>query len=599
MSSSKANMTRTAIASAAAIMIAGIGFAALSQTQQMDIIDGAIPLSNGVEKVADFEEISDSAPASNTGQQTVVSIDDNALDAASLQEDFELSRSQAAEIAALPASEQTQAIISALEGNPAFDVVRDGDGNITVERPFLLKRIVVPGQASDVSAVDAAGSVYDETSDAYYLTFDTMADTAAAYEKLSATVGEDNIIIDVPVQLFGTSNDYTGWGTNQMNLGAVEDELDASGGGSPVTVAVIDSGARASHAAFSGVNFDSNSGSFLNARSSASTVSKDFSDGHGHGTHVSGIVAASTPDSVSIMELKAMDSSGAGSLADVYYAVLYAANKGAKVINLSLGGNLADANGNVSPALKSTANTFDKALKKVRDSGVSVIAAASNEGKSIEQLYTYPAISEYVTSVGALNSSLNRAGYSNYGQSLDFVAPGSYITSAFKSDDTAAITMSGTSMAAPHISAFAADLLSIYPDLTPDEIVEKMKEMSIDLGDKGFDVFYGYGEPQFDLSLLAKSDEPASSPADEPANEPAEEPSNEQVDEPTPANEPANEPVNEHAEEPAPANEPVNEPVDEPADEPVNEPTPTNEPANEPTGEPSPVRLYNLAVIQN
>ena len=159
--------------------------------------------------------------------------------------------------------------------------------------------------------------------------------------------------------------------------------------------------------------------------------------------------------------------------------------------------------------------------------------------------------------------------------------------------------MSGTSMAAPHISAFAADLLSIYPDLTPDEIVEKMKEMSIDLGDKGFDVFYGYGEPQFDLSLLAKSDEPASSPADEPANEPAEEPSNEQVDEPTPANEPANEPVNEHAEEPAPANEPVNEPVDEPADEPVNEPTPTNEPANEPTGEPSPVRLYNLAVIQN
>ena len=299
--SRESNLARTAIASAAGVMIALAGASVLS-AMHTENVPGAVALSSGTDKVVDFQDISDSAPAANIGVDSAVSLSGSAsIDASFVEDNFELPADEASRIAALPEEDRAAAIAQALAGNPAFEVSTDAEGNITVDRPFLMKRLIVPGADTVVDTGSATGAIYDEVSDAHYLSYATMTEAAAAYDELVKQVGEDNIIVDAPVQVMGASASYDGWGTSQMNLDTVEDTLDARGGGAPVTVAVIDSGARSTHEAFADVTFDSRSGAFSSAGSSSATTSDVFEDDNGHGTHVTGIVTASTPDSVSIM----------------------------------------------------------------------------------------------------------------------------------------------------------------------------------------------------------------------------------------------------------------------------------------------------------
>ncbi|RRN71967.1 peptidase S8 [Peribacillus simplex] len=191
-------------------------------------------------------------------------------------------------------------------------------------------------------------------------------------------------------------------------------------------------------------------------------------DDNGHGTHVSGIIAAKADNGYSmqginpvakIMPVKVLDSSGSGDMEKVALGIKYAVDHGAKVINLSLGGEYS--------------RTIEYALKHAAAKNVMVVVASGNDG--MEGL-SYPASSKYAISVGATNALDLVSDYSNYGSKLDMVAPGTGIPSLVPNGNVT--YMDGTSMAAPHVAAATALLLSGNPGLKVNEVREILHETS-------------------------------------------------------------------------------------------------------------------------
>ncbi|MFJ7683539.1 S8 family peptidase [Peribacillus butanolivorans] len=191
-------------------------------------------------------------------------------------------------------------------------------------------------------------------------------------------------------------------------------------------------------------------------------------DDNGHGTHVSGIIAAKGDNGYSmqginpvakIMPVKVLDSSGYGDTEKIALGIKYAVDHGAKVINLSLGGGYS--------------RTIENALKDAAAKNVMVVVASGNDG--MEGL-SYPASSKYVISVGATNALDLVSDYSNYGAKLDMVAPGTGIPSLVPNGNVT--YMDGTSMAAPHVAATTALLLSGNPGLKLNDVREILHETS-------------------------------------------------------------------------------------------------------------------------
>ncbi|KRF65959.1 hypothetical protein ASG99_17790 [Bacillus sp. Soil768D1] len=191
-------------------------------------------------------------------------------------------------------------------------------------------------------------------------------------------------------------------------------------------------------------------------------------DDNGHGTHVSGIIAAKGDNGYSmqginpvakIMPVKVLDSSGFGDMEKIALGIKYAVDHGAKVINLSLGGEYS--------------RTIEYALKDAAAKNVMVVVASGNDGA---EGLSYPASSKYVISVGATNALDLVSDYSNYGAKLDMVAPGTGIPSLVPNGNVT--NMDGTSMAAPHVAAATALLLSGNPGLKLNEVREILHETS-------------------------------------------------------------------------------------------------------------------------
>ena len=194
----------------------------------------------------------------------------------------------------------------------------------------------------------------------------------------------------------------------------------------------------------------------------------DAFDDNGHGTHVSGIIAAQSNNGYSmeginpvakILPIKVLDSSGAGDTDKIAAGIIYAADKGAKVINLSLG-------------INTYSRTIEHALNYAASKGVIIVAASGNDG----DMLSYPASSKYVISVGATNTYDIVSDYSNFGPTLDMVAPGTGIPSLMPNGNVT--YMDGTSMAAPHVTAVAALLLSGNPGLKINDVRTILHETS-------------------------------------------------------------------------------------------------------------------------
>ena len=285
--------------------------------------------------------------------------------------------------------------------------------------------------------------------------------------------------------------------SKQWNLSNIHMPLawNVEKGNSTIIVAVVDTGVDYNHpdlnsAMMSGRGYD--------------FVDNDLYpfDKRGHGTHVAGIIAAETNNSrgvagvnwggyysTKIMSVRVLNEKGKGTYSNIAKGVVYAVEHSAKVINMSLGGY-------------SPSSTLHNAVRYAYFNNVLLVAAAGNN--QMNRLLYPAAYTNYVVSVGAVTRNNTKAYYSNYGNSLELVAPGGEMNyegdphgvySTYYATSTYSHTykyMQGTSMACPHVSALAALMLS--EGITGNSLIRSiLHSTTIDLGGVGKDMYYGYG----------------------------------------------------------------------------------------------------------
>lgn len=239
---------------------------------------------------------------------------------------------------------------------------------------------------------------------------------------------------------------------------------DATVGSPSVTIAIVDTGIDPTHPDLAGkvvAGWD-----FVNDDPYAD-------DDNGHGTHVAGIAGASSNNGVGIagvaqrsalMPIKVLDASGSGLLSDVASGIVWAVDRGANVISLSLGSS-------------SDSQTLRDAVAYATSNGAVVVAAAGNAGSNVA---TYPAAIPEVLSVGSVSSSDGRSAFSNYGSWVDVAAPGESILSTVPGGYE---YWSGTSMACPQVSGIAALVYSRFGlGIGPAQVVQRIQSSADPVG---------------------------------------------------------------------------------------------------------------------
>src|SRR3989344_2292455 len=270
------------------------------------------------------------------------------------------------------------------------------------------------------------------------------------------------------------------WGINKIDA---EQVWLLGGVGAGVNVGVIDTGISSVHPDL-----------IANIKGGLSEVgyASSWNDDNGHGSHVAGIIGAvdnsigviGASYSANLYAIKVLDRRGSGYLSDVIDGVDWAIGSGMNVINLSLGCDCDSL-------------SLHDAVARARDAGIVVVAAAGNSGGSV----LYPAAYPEAIAVAAVDSSGVAPYWSSRGPEVDLAAPGKSIYSTYKG--TGYATLSGTSMAAPHVAGTVALMLGVPVDpaydadasgtWNPDEVQNKLQATATDLGIGGIDDIYGYG----------------------------------------------------------------------------------------------------------
>jgi len=255
--------------------------------------------------------------------------------------------------------------------------------------------------------------------------------------------------------------------------------------GDPIKVAIIDTGVDVKHPDL-----------IDNLKGGVSTVSytTSYNDDNGHGTHVAGIVGAidneigviGVAPKIDLYAVKVLDRRGSGYISDVIEGIEWVINQkksqgGDWIINMSLG-------------TSSDVKSFYDEIKKAYDAGITMVAAAGNTGGGV----TYPAAYPEVIAVSATDENNQIASWSSRGPEVDLAAPGVNIYSTYKGSTYK--TLSGTSMAAPHVTGAAALVIDTKKCdfnsdnvCTPAEVQQRLEQKAIDLGNPGKDELYGAG----------------------------------------------------------------------------------------------------------
>lgn len=235
-----------------------------------------------------------------------------------------------------------------------------------------------------------------------------------------------------------------------------------SSAGSGSYIYVIDTGINSAHTAFGGRAIQG--ANFVDGESIA--------DGNGHGTHCSGTTGSSSygvAKKATIIGVKVLDSQGQGYNSDIMaginWAINDAKNRGGvsrSVISMSLGGEYSEQS--------------NSAVRAATNAGIFTAVAAGND--NIDASNSSPASESTACTVGATDSNDNRASFSNYGSILDIFAPGVNILSTWIGSSTATNTISGTSMATPHIAGLAAYLIGLEGPRSPSALCQRIQSLS-------------------------------------------------------------------------------------------------------------------------
>jgi len=278
-----------------------------------------------------------------------------------------------------------------------------------------------------------------------------------------------------------TPNDPSYTGGQQWALGKIQMPLawDLARGQGAV-IAVLDTGVDVNHPELQGR---------LLPGFSFTDDTTNVADNCGHGTHVTGIIAANTDNGVGIagvapeaqilpvkvMERYQVGVSCYGSYSDFAAGLVYAADHGARVVNMSFGGT-------------TNSTTLANAIAYAANRGVLLVGAAGNNNSST---LFYPAAYTQVIAVAGTDGADARYASSNYGDWVDIAAPAVGVYSLYS--NSSYTYMSGTSMAAPHVAAVAGLLLSQNPAYTDADLRALLQNNADDLGAPGFDPYFGWG----------------------------------------------------------------------------------------------------------
>jgi subtilisin family serine protease len=278
----------------------------------------------------------------------------------------------------------------------------------------------------------------------------------AALSAVRSAPGVKYVEADGRVHLTGKQLNPPSWGldrVDQRNLPMNQKYKYVGSAGSGVTAYGIDTGIRFTHTDFGG-----------RATSGFDAVDGGSADDcNGHGTHTAGTFGGSkygVAKKVSIVAVRVLGCSGSGTWEGVIAGIdwVTANHSGPSVANMSLGGG--------------HLQSVDDAVTNSINSGVVYAVSAGNNGA--DACGQSPASTPAAITVGATETNDARASYSNYGTCLDLFAPGSNITSDWSTSDTATNTISGTSMASPHVCGVAALYLAVHPSATPTQVRDQI-----------------------------------------------------------------------------------------------------------------------------
>jgi len=329
-----------------------------------------------------------------------------------------------------------------------------------------------------------ATSIIEGPNNQYFLLFENGSDKEKAYLRLKKN--EDVINVDKNnVYKFSEvkSSKYNSWGVEKSGFDYINNILETSFSNklNEVNVAIIDTGC----------NMDVFNQQFEGKIVESYNIfeqSNEMYDNFGHGTHIAGTIAESTPSNVKIVPLKVSDSMSLYD-SDIILAVNYIVdNKIADVINMSFGSSYYN-------------DSLYVAIDAAREQNIISVAAAGNEGMAVSN---YPAINDNTISISAVDSDLNLAEFSNFGEGLNFSAPGVNIKSlaSIPEDEI----QSGTSMATPHAVSAIAILKSLEKNLSLEDVIDLLKTHAIDLGPKGYDKYFGDGFINFSSVQLCEDE---------------------------------------------------------------------------------------------
>ncbi|HEX2773485.1 MAG TPA: S8 family peptidase, partial [Micromonosporaceae bacterium] len=311
------------------------------------------------------------------------------------------------------------------------------------------------------------------------------ARTKGAAADLLRRLRTDSAVADVSLnyrrRVTATPNDefYTFGDQSYLNTVRLPQAWDRTKGSTSQVVAVVDTGVNGLHPDLQGRTVGG-----YNAITRVIVAAGTNTDDNGHGSMVAGIAAANTNNSIGIagaawtgriMPVKALGSDGTGNDSTVAAGITWAADHGAKVINLSLGGP------GDSPVLHD-------AVRYATGKGALVVVAAGNDGDGTPQ---YPAAYPEVLAVGATDTAGNLTDFSSWGDWIDVAAPGFGMVSTGLNQDY--YIADGTSFSAPIASGVAALVRTAFPSLTPAQVIARLRSTARDAGPRGIDPYYGYG----------------------------------------------------------------------------------------------------------
>lgn len=247
-----------------------------------------------------------------------------------------------------------------------------------------------------------------------------------------------------------------------------------------IKIAVVDTGVDYNHPKLKNKVLKDLGYNFINN-------TKDAMDDNWHGTHVAGIIAADATNGtdisgitgsadVKIIPIKALDKDGKGTSDIMAKGIRYAADKGADIINFSVGFKVKDT-------------YIEDAIKYAKSKGSFVVVSAGNDGINCDN--SSPSGDEGAYTVSSINNQNEKSFFSNYGDSVKLAAPGEMILSTVPNNGYE--YENGTSMAAPIVAGIAALIKAENPNLTPDNIEKILDKTATDIEGKGKDEDTGYG----------------------------------------------------------------------------------------------------------